>query len=59
MFWYIVKYIQVKSIVTGHTFSVIIVIKQEVLKEETQSSELLKYRMRNKCSKEVKWGIWN
>ena len=57
MFWYIVKYIQVNSVVTGHTFSAIIVIKQEVLKEETQSSELLKYPIRNKYSKEMKWGI--
>ena len=58
MFWHIVKYIQLKT-VNGHTFSDIKVIKQEVLKEETQISEPLPYPIIKKCSKEVKWSICN
>ena len=58
MFWHIVKYIQLKT-VSGHIVSHIKVIKQEVLKEETQSSKTLNYPIINRCSKEVNWDIWN
>ena len=46
MFWNIVKYIQLKT-VSGHTFSDIKVIKQEVLKEQTQSLKTLDYPITN------------
>ena len=58
MWWHIVKYIQLRT-VSGHRFSDIKVTKEEVLKEQTQSSKTLNYHIRNKCSKDIKWGICN
>ena len=50
MLWHIVKYIQLKTL-RGHTFFDIKVIKPEVLKEETESSKTLSYRIISKCPK--------
>ena len=50
MFWYIVKYVLVKA-VSGHTLSDIKVIKQEVLKEQTQCSKLHNYPIETNAPK--------
>ena len=54
MLSYIPKYIQPKTL-SGYKFSNMEVKKQEVLKEEIQSSKRLNYPIINKSSKKVKW----
>ena len=47
MLWHIAKYIQLKTS-SGYKFPDIEVIKQEVLKQETQSSKPINYPIINK-----------
>ena len=51
MLLHIAKYIQLKTL-SGYKFSDIEVIKQEVLKEETQSWKPLNYPIINRSSSE-------